>query len=93
MPEILSATEQSTFNTSVVSITTFPPDNNSKELPAGIVTSLTKNDVVFATLLAPPLFEVLLSNSTSTVIYSEWMLFNIKPRTTVVVELATVYIL
>ena len=40
-PETLSDTEQSILNTSVVSITTFPPDKSSIELPAGIVTSLT----------------------------------------------------
>ena len=42
VPEILSATEQSIFNMSVVSITTLPHYKSSKELPAGIVTSLTK---------------------------------------------------
>ena len=42
VPETLSVTEQSILSTSVVSITTLPPDKSSKELPAGIVTSLTK---------------------------------------------------
>ena len=42
MPETLSATEQSIFNSSVASNTTLPPDKSSNELPAGIVTSLTK---------------------------------------------------
>ena len=67
VPETLSVTEQSILKTSVVSITTFPPDNNSKLEPTGIETSFTKNDVPFATLLAPPLLAVSLTNSTSTV--------------------------
>ena len=71
MPETLSATEQSTKISSVVSKITFPPDKSSNELPAGIVTSLTKNDVVLVTLLAQPLFAVLLTNSTSTVTAEE----------------------
>ena len=67
VPETLSATEQSTFNASVVSKTTLPPDKSSKEEPAGIVTSFTKNEVPFATLFAPFLFAVSETNSTSTV--------------------------
>ena len=67
VPEILSATEQSIFNMSVVSITTFPPDNNSSEEPAGIETSLTKKEVPFATLFVPLRLAVSLTNSTSTV--------------------------
>ena len=46
-PDTLSATEQSIFISSVASITTLPPDKSSSELPAGIVTSLTKNCLYF----------------------------------------------
>ena len=67
VPETLSATEQSTLISSVVSKTTFPPDKSSNELPAGIVTSYTKNDVQFVTLLAPPRLPVSLTSSTSAV--------------------------
>ena len=67
MPETLSATEQSILISSVVSKTTFPPDKSSNELPAGMVTSFTKKDVVLVTLFAPPLLPVSLTNSTSTV--------------------------
>ena len=67
VPDSLSATEQSILISSVASNTTLPPDNNSSELPAGIFTSLTRNDVPFATLLAPPLLPVSLTNSTSAV--------------------------
>ena len=67
VPDNLSATEQSTFITSVVSKTTLPPDKSSNELPAGIVTSFTKNDVPFVTLLAPQRLPVSLTNSTSAV--------------------------
>ena len=67
VPETLSATEQSILISSVASKTTFPPDKSSNELPAGIVTSFTKNDVPFATSLFPPQLPVSLTNSTSTV--------------------------
>ena len=67
VPEILSVTEQSILNISVVSITTFPPDNNSSEEPAGIETSLIKKAVPLVTLFVPPLFAVSLTNSTSAV--------------------------
>ena len=67
VPDSLSATEQSILISSVASNTTLPPDNNSSELPAGIFTSLTRNDVPFATSLAPPLLPVSLTNSTSAV--------------------------
>jgi len=52
VPEILSETEQSILNISVVSITTFPPDNNSSEEPAGIETSLIKKAVPLVTLIS-----------------------------------------
>jgi hypothetical protein len=55
-------------------------------------TSLIKNDVPFATLLAPPLADVVLTSSTSAVTAVVLMLDNTKPSTTVVVLEATVYI-
>ena len=67
MPDSLSATEQSIFISSDASNTTLPPDNNSSDVPAGMVTSFTKKDVPFATSLAPPLALVSLTNSTSAV--------------------------
>ena len=40
VPDSLSATEQSILIASVASNTTLPPDNNSSEVPAGIVNIL-----------------------------------------------------
>ena len=82
-PESLSATEQSILITSPASKTTFPPDNNSNEDLFGISTSLIKKEVPFWTLLVPPLFAVVLTNSTSAVTDVEWIFVKINPRTTV----------
>ena len=85
VPDSLSATEQSILISSVASSTTLPPDNSSNELPAGIETSLTKNDVPFVAALPPP--DVSLTNSTSAVTAELCILANTKPITTVVVNL------
>ena len=82
-PESLSATEQSILNTSVVSNITLPPDNNSKEEPTGMGTSLAKKAVPFVAPLPPP--DVSLTSSTSAVTCEVCMLVNIRPMTTVVV--------
>ena len=63
VPDNLSATEQSILISSVASKTTLPPERISSEDPAGIVTSLIRNDVPLFTLLAPPLFAVSQSRS------------------------------
>ena len=67
VPDSLSATEQSICILSPASKITLEPDKTSNELPVGIVTSLTNNDVPFWTLFAPPLFDVVLTSSTSVV--------------------------
>ena len=90
MPDSLSATEQSTLNRSPVSNITLPPDKISSELPFGIFTSLTKNEVPLFAALPPP--DVVLTNSTSAVTADEWILANTNPITTVVVLPGTVYI-
>ncbi len=74
MPDSLSATEQSILIASVVSKITLPPDKISSEDPAGIVTSLTKNDVPFVAALPPP--DVSLTSSTSAVTAVVFILAN-----------------
>ena len=51
VPDSLSATEQSIWILSPASKITLEPDKISNELPVGIVTSLTNNDVPLALLL------------------------------------------
>ena len=67
VPDILSATEQSILRRSPVSSMTLPPVNSSSDEPTGIGASLIRKDVPFATSLAPPLFDVVLTSSTSVV--------------------------
>ena len=67
VPDSLSATEQSILISSVASNTTLPPDSNSSELPAGIFTSLTRNDVPFATLLGAIHFTTFCSHRNANV--------------------------
>ena len=54
VPESLSATEQSTLNTSVVSSITLPPVKSSSDEPTGIGASLTRKDVPLVAALPPP---------------------------------------
>ena len=92
VPESLSATEQSILSTSVVSKTIFTPDNSSSEVPAGITTSFARIEIPFAVLLFTALFDVSLWSYTSAVTADVWIFVSIKPKTTVVVDPATVYI-
>ena len=49
--EILSETEQSIFNISVVPRTTLPPVKSSNDDPFGILTSLINKEVLFRLFL------------------------------------------
>ena len=71
-------------------ITLLVPKTSSAR-PAGIGASLIKNDVPFATLFAPFLFAVSLTNSTSAVTVEPLKFANRSPTITVVVLLGTVY--
>ena len=82
-PDSLSATEQDIEIESVGCNITLPPDNNSKEEPTGMGTSLAKKAVPFVAPLPPP--YVSLTSSTSAVTCEVCMLVSIRPMTTVVV--------
>ena len=81
-----------TFISSVVSNTTLLPDNNSSDEPAGIGAFVTNSTAWFASLFAPALADVSEFNVTVAVICPVVVFPNIHPRTTVVVDPATVYI-
>ena len=66
-----------------------PSDNNSKEEPTGMGTSLAKKAVPFVAPLPPP--DVSLTSSTSAVTCEVCILVSIRPMTTVVVLEGVVY--
>ena len=76
---------KSILSTSVACNTTFPPDNNSSEEPAGIVTSLTTKTVSLVSVS-----DVSDSILTLAVTDAVWILQSNKPITTVVVEVLPV---
>ena len=92
VPLSLSATEQSIVIWSVVSRTTLFPAISSNELPTGMGASFIIMLVPLVTLFEPPLLPVSLTNLTVAVTCEVCMLLSIKPRTTVVVLPAAVYI-